>query len=262
MRIYSSPFEAMKETERECWEMSIEVHPESMQDKRVADDPAYWTKELRGYSFIINSWTWDPAHVKEALEYFWPGQSQPIAKYIDQELLDRVSPASNPGNSYLHRQDLWKEFLHDGKFAYTYSERIAPQLQTILHELQVNPNTRQAIINIHSNICPEEFGQVKHAREKRSINRVAASADLNNRGGGGRIPCSMYYQVLLREGKVDLIYTMRSCDFLVHFPIDILLALGLQNWLSLQLHMPVGRFTYFVGSLHAYFKDLQVRGIF
>ncbi len=78
----------------------------------------------------------------------------------------------------------------------------------------------------------------------------------------GRIPCSLYYQILVRDGKVDLHYAMRSCDFLTHFPVDIALAIRMQHYITERLGRAVGTFSYFTGSLHAYRKDLAVRGIF
>jgi thymidylate synthase len=262
MRIYRDPYEAMREVERELWEMGIEVPSNTMQDKVVKDDKDYYTKEIRGYSFMISGWRWDEQTVWRILEYFFPEDWSKVLAYIEQEFNDRLDTAANPGKSYLHRLDLWQEFLHDGKFAYTYSERIAPQLDTITDELVNNPETRQGIINLHSNICPEISGQLKHEHNGHTVNRVNVSADLENRGGGGRVPCSLYYQLMIREGALDWIYAMRSCDFLVHFPVDILLALKLQDWAAAHLGVKVGRFTYFVGSLHAYYKDLEKRGIF
>lgn len=258
MRMYQSPYEAMKEAERELFEMGIEVHPQSMQDKMVRDDPDYLTKEIRGYAFKIVDWTWNIAHIKDTLcHFFGDKEVDNVLTYILAEFRDRVSgKATNPGKSYQYRKGLWQEFLHDDKFAYTYSERIAPQLQTILEELQKNPESRQAIITIHSNICPEV-----NLISVRS-NSVSKSQDLHYMGGGGRVPCSMYYQVMVREEKVDLIYTMRSCDFLVHFPVDISLALLIQDWFADNLELKTGTFTYFAGSLHAYHKDLKERGIF
>lgn len=276
MRIFTNPFEAFKEVERDLWEMGITVAPQTMQDKKIAGDPAYVTKEVRGYSFKIVDWSWNITHIKRALHHFFEEETDAVLTYVLAEFRERVQgKATNPGTAYLHRKDLWEEYLHDGKFAYTYSERITPQLQIILEELRTNPESRQAIINIHSNISPlicgamikmEKDGCIKiyddgHINLEET-NYVEPSIDLCNRGGGGRLPCSMYYQIMVREEKVDLIYTMRSCDFLVHFPVDISLALLLQDWFSDSLGLKTGTFTYFTGSLHAYQKDMINRGIF
>lgn len=257
MRIYQNPFEAFKEVERDLFEMGISVHPQTMQDKGVRNDPNYLTKEIRGYAFKIVDWTWHIEHIKRALHHLFEEKTDDVLTYILAEFRERVcGKASNPGTAYLHRKNLWEEFLHNGKFAYTYSERITPQLQTILEELRTNPESRQAIINIHSNICPEL--NLISVRQ----NTVAKSQDLHLRGGGGRLPCSMYYQVMVREKKVDLIYCMRSCDFLVHFPVDVSLALLLQDWFADSLGLKTGTFTYFCGSLHAYNVNMVERDIF
>lgn len=256
MRIYINPLEAFKEVERDLWEMGIDVHPQTMQDKDVGNNPDYATKEVRAYGFHLVDWIWNQQEETDSVGYIFrtydrtEDPTTQILKYIQVEFEDRVSGrAMNPGNSYQTRKDIWNEFLHDGKFAYTYSERIAPQLHRILNELEERPETRQAIINIHSNILPLRSG-------------VVDSIDLTNIGGSSRIPCSMYYQIIRRQDKLDLIYTMRSCDFLVHFPVDIMLALRLQLWFAEKLGIAPGTFTYFTGSLHAYQKDMSIRGIF
>jgi thymidylate synthase len=261
MRIFSDPYDAAKEVERDLWEMGITVHPQTMQDKVVKDNPDYATKEMQGYAFKITDWAFNTDRLVDLLKYFFPNDWQNITNYCLAELQDRVcGKAMNPGCSYLSRPDVWNEFLHDGKFAYTYSERMHDQVGMILQELRDNPDTRRGIINIHSYISPLADFRIEDTGQE--FNYVDLSADANNRGGGGRIPCSMYYQMMIRNGKVDLIYTMRSCDLLTHFPIDLSLALMLQNWFAHMLHLPMGTFTYFAGSLHSYFKDMKSRGIF
>ncbi len=259
MRIFTSILEAVREVERDLWEMGIDVHPQTMQDKDVADDLDYATKEVRGYGFKIVEPTATIPNAFEVVDYIFKGREDPqaIMRYIQQEFTDRVSNLpSNPGRAADARLGIWDEFMHDGKFAYTYSERIVPQLGRIMAELEANRETRQAIINIHSNIrAVNTIGQD-------GTHPVSQSADMMNMGGVSRVPCSMYYQMMIRENALDLIYTMRSCDFLVHFPVDILLAIKLQNYIAQSLQLNTGTFTYFTGSLHAYRKDMKARGIF
>lgn len=255
MRIFASPTEAFKEVERDLWEMGISVHPQTMQDLIVEDDPDFVTKEIRGYGFQITNWKWSLVREINALRTLHPDEEAfKLQQYIMAEFEDRVADTpSNPGHSFKYRPEVWNQFLHDGLFGYTYSERIHPQLSLIISELRTNPETRQAIITIHTNIAPL-------GRRGECPPRIAR--DLANRGGGGRVPCSMYYQMMIREGKLDLIYTMRSCDFLIHFAVDICLALRLQEKIAVELGKETGTFTYFVGSLHAYTKDMKKRGIF
>jgi thymidylate synthase len=179
-------------------------------------------------------------------------------QYIEQEFIDRISGvAMNPGNAWKLRSGLWNEFMHDGKFAYTYSERMAYQVARIIRELRERPDTRQAIITIHSYL-----GATGPVLNEHGAVVFEPSEDMESMGGASRVPCSMYYQLMIRERKLDLVYTMRSCDFLNHFPVDIMLALRLQSWAALTLGYEVGTFTYFTGSLHAYAKDMETRGIF
>lgn len=261
MRIYTSPEQAIREVERDIWEMGINVSVQTMQDKDVSGDPNYMTKEVRHYGFSIVGWQWNFNDESMVIDYIF-GKTQfatsKVLSYIEQEHTDRIShEPQNPGNSYMSRSEVWNEFLHDGKFAYTYSERIHPQLQRMIQELMDKPGTRQAIVNIHSNINPTRAWSAN-----KMTHWVTEGADLQNMGGYGRIPCSMYYQLMRREDKLDLIYTMRSCDFLTHFPIDLMLALRMQDYVANRLGVPAGLFTYFTGSLHAYSKDMKTRGIF
>lgn len=267
MRLFTNVFQMFREVERDLWEMSIRVHPETMQDMDVRDNPDYDTIELQGYSFsIVNAGPLLPSadlRMNETINYqckdlgpeAGPQEAIAMCRYIKAEMAARVSPfITNPGPAWKHREQLWAPFIHDGKFAYTYSERMNPQLPVILQLLRQNPNTRQAIINIHSNICPSRLDSPLPA--------VVPSDDLHNLGGGGRVPCSMYYQLMIRNKRLHLIYTMRSCDFLTHFLVDVCCAIHLLNWFATELEVAVGNFTYFAGSLHAYQKDMAKRGIF
>jgi len=257
MRIYTNPLEAAQETERDLFEMGISVQPQTMQDRDVRDDPDYKTLEIRGYGFKIVDWQFSLKELKTMMKHFFPERYDDALTYIVNEFQERVSGVPlNPGNSYKSREGLWSEFMHEGKFAYTYSERMAGQVAHVLNQLHKNSKSRQGIITIHSNICPGPYNS------QCGVNDVLSSVDMRNCGGVSRIPCSMYYQVMIRENKLDLIYTMRSCDLLTHFPIDISLALCLLDYYADKLGLGYGTFTYFTGSLHAYNKDMVRRGIF
>jgi len=235
MRIYEGLAQAVNEVERDLNEMGTLVHPETMQDKNVKDNDDFITKEIQGYSFMITSQKFIWQDIKEL------GLNR---AYIDEEVDARISSTYlNPGEAYLNRLEVWQQFLHDGKFSYTYNERIREQLTPILENLIKNPNTRQAIITLYD-------------KDK----------DLANIGGKARIPCSMYYQFLRRVRDnveyLDCIYTMRSCDFYTHFPYDIALTMGFQRALADYLDIEPGRFTQFIGSLHAYRKDWNKKKVF
>lgn len=232
MRIFKDCFEAVKEVERDLFEMGTKVVVESMQDKVGKQD----TIELRGYGYtIINPMN----KLIEVVEYLKLNRA-----YISQENIDRINKERlNPGNAYLKRFKEWEHYLHDGKFSYTYSERIGSQIDEAIDILRFDDGSRQAIIQIYD-YCK----------------------DGDNRTGIARIPCSMYYQLFIRDNKIHMIYTMRSCDFLRHFGYDLTLAINMLYAITTKLeyktNYTIGDFTHFIGSLHAYKIDMEERGIF
>lgn len=247
MRIFKNCFEMHNEVRRDLHEMGTIVHPQTMQDKYVGDDDDYRTLELSPYDFMLldgsdrHKWIesigyslrWCSAeHVERTISLWQPGH-----------------PGFNPGKAY-QKRDVWAEFLHDGTFAYTYSERfskplghgstsyVGSQLQRIVEELRVNPDSRQCIVGMWR-----------------------PDYDPLNLGGNARVPCTMYYQFLRRIDGLRMIYTMRSSDFHTHFPYDIWLALQMQMEIATRLETPIGPFTFFTGSLHLYAKDAD-QGVF
>ena len=223
MRIYSDVFEMHAEEKRNLIEMGTVVHPPTMQDKHVSHDPGFATLELSPCVFTVLSGD-------RRLEWL-----ESLGKHVDWAVTDfqeRISPHGiNPGDAWQMRPE-WAEFLHDGKFAYTYSERFAAALLPVIRQLDENHDTRQAVLPVFN-----------------------PSLDIQHLGGVKRVPCSMYYQFLRRRGELDCFYAMRSSDFHTHFPYDIFLAMELQAHIASVIHSPVGRFTFFSGSLHLYRKD-------
>ena len=231
MRIFKNCEEAINEIERDLFEIGVRVKVPTVQDKDVRGLDEYETKEMEGYSFMIL----DQSDKDEMVS----NQKEDLLRWNRVEHLERISISHiNPGEAYKLRSDVWNEFLHDGKFAYTYNERIRGQLNPIIAELKKNLNTRQALIEIHNN-----------------------QIDLENVGGKSRICCSCFYQFLYREGKLDVIYTMRSSDFYTHFRNDIWQAIELRNHVAKELGQKEGKFIMFVSSLHAFKKDFP-KGIF
>src|SRR3972149_1241786 len=98
MRIYDSVIEAIKETERELFEMGIDNHAPTVQDLNVKDNPDYDSKELLGYSYCITKFK----DLNNIFEYCWPlGKASEIFNYCIAELVDRLSSTPlNPGRSW------------------------------------------------------------------------------------------------------------------------------------------------------------------
>jgi len=241
MRIYDSVLEAVKETERDLFEMGIDNHAPSVQDLDVKSNPDYDSKELLGYGYVVTKFL----DIDDIFDFFFqnPIEKQGVMDYVNQELKDRFSPFPlNPGRSWYHRKEYWERFLHNGLFSYTYSERVCHQIPLIISELRTHPESRQCVIT------------------------VFRSLDLSQMGGKSRIPCSMYYHFLRRKisGRDVLLlnYTMRSCDYYTHFPIDVWLAIQMGKKIAESIGCKLYSFTHFMGSLHAFRKDFGKRRIF
>jgi hypothetical protein len=54
-------------------------------------------------------------------------------------------------------------------------------------------------------------------------------------GDGGRKPCTLGYQFIVRDDKLHIYYPMRSCDLLRHFRDDCYLTVRLAIWVLEQL---------------------------
>ena len=241
MRIYMDAPEMIEETKRDLAEMGITVKPATMQDKYVKGDPDYETKELQNYSYCL----------LDAKSGDIPGVTQPWA---DAEFEERVidpwtrSPQTgrpilskfiNPGKAWELRKEVWSEYMHHGRLAYTYNELLwqNDQLTKVINRLKEDPDSRQLWISLWNPYRDPDF-----------------------LGGVSRVPCSLGYGLQVRDGRLNLHYVMRSCDFATHFRNDVYLAIRFLEWVSEKTGYPVGSFTHTIFSLHVYNKDVE--GVF
>jgi thymidylate synthase len=225
MRVYANCYELMSEIFREVWEMGQICHPFSMQNKIVVDDPDYETKEITNYSYCLtNLFKIDYLFFADPTSMIW----------AEEEFKERVTPIRiNPGKAWFIRDYVWKQFLNEqGKFDYTYNERMRSQLHFIIDELIDHPDTRQAIISIWDPLI-----------------------DTKRLGGSKRIPCSLNYQLLYRNGRLHIIYNQRSADVVTHFGNDVFLAWKLMEYIAEKTQYKKGYLFHNIGSLHTYKKD-------
>lgn len=243
MRIYIDANEMIEETKRDLAEMGILVRPATMQDKYIKGDPNYETQELQNYSYCL----------LDAKSRDIPGVTQPWA---DAEFKERITDPwerdgggkripfqvpefINPGEAWKLREEVWSEYMHYGRLAYTYNELLwkNDQLTKVINRLKEDPDSRQLWISLWN---PEK--------------------DPDYLGGVSRVPCSLGYGLQVRDGKLNLHYVMRSCDFATHFRNDVYLAIKFLEWVADQTGYPVGSFTHTIFSLHVYRKDIE--GVF
>ena len=236
MRIYQNALEMIKEVERDLAEMGVRYQSYSVQDKIVKDDHDYETMELSGYAYKLVASEAGFDLLDSMLRY---KKDEEFVTWAKAEADERLYPpvGRNPGKAWRKRGEFWKPFMRNGYFSYTYVERWNEQIGYILKELCDRPTTRQAIMTMYD----------RHQ-------------DMMNWGGLDRVPCSLTYQFLIRGDALHCIYSMRSCDFVNFFQADVYCTAQLQYWLCEQLDLRIGTFTHFIGSLHAFRKDLE--GVF
>ena len=200
MRIYHDFQEAQSEIKRDLKEMGIPIRTASYQNREV-DSEELATIELTEYTYqIIEPYTIVPKDIDWCLA----------------EFNERISPyRANPGFAWLHREEYWKKFLNEkSEFDYTYQERYDLALPRVIALLKEDPCTRRAIINMW---LPNE-----------------PLDELNV-----RVPCSMYYHFLYRDGLLNVSYHQRSCDFSEHWSNDLYLTQRLLDHIcAITRHAP------------------------
>ena len=184
MRIYSNSFELMSEMGRELNSYGQTVKPKTYQNKVIEGNEDFITKELICQQYCLTSlgdpvWLFIFSHSKE---------------WADAEFKERIGWYDlNPGKAWELRKDLWEQFLVNGKFDYTYPERIWNSLdiygstsfncdsamQSVIELLKRDNDTRKAVLPIFH------------------------GTDLRFLDGSKRIPCSMQYDFLIRQNGTE-----------------------------------------------------------
>lgn len=254
MRIFRNAFELMSEMGRELNSYGTIVKPKHYQNKNIEGNEDFITKEIICQQYCLVDlgdpiWLFVFNHAKE---------------WADAEFKERISVKRiNPGEAWELRWDLWKEFLTDRGsdqevFDYTYNERMSKlvyyespsvikdnrqwdtHLNHIIDLLKDDPDTRKAVLSIYD-----------------------TTIDAYHFWGDMRIPCSMYYDFLIRENpkgekQLNLCYHQRSCDYATFFGSDVYLAWRLMEYVAEKVGVKPGYLFHTIDSLHVYKKDWHV----
>lgn len=230
-RIFRNFTEAFSEIKRDLAEMGIDVHTKTMQNKNIEHDDNYSTKELQFYSYCIL----EPFRDIDNLFSKLSDQDWAMEEWRERRSGILGHPV-NPGKAYKLRENVWDEFINEeGKFDYTYSERfnLNNQVLKVIDALKRDNMSRQAYITMWTHQDYDYLG-------------TAVS----------RVPCSTSYLFQFRQGKLNMEYSMRSCDFSTHFKNDIFEALMLLAFVADKTNLPIGNFIHHIASLHVYKKDI------
>lgn len=232
MRIYSSSYELMSEMGRELNSYGQTVKPKTYQNKNIEGNEDFVTKEIICQQYCLTS-------LQDPTWLFFYSRSREWADAEFQERID-TSDIINPGKAWELRKDLWEQFLVNGKFDYTYNERIIHVIKPLIRLLKDDNDTRKAVLPI--------------------FNGDMDGLDTDCYDGSRRIPCSMYYDFLIRQnGKgekvLHICYHQRSSDFVTHFGNDVYLAWRLMEYVAKEVGVKPGYLYHTIDSLHTYQKD-------
>jgi thymidylate synthase len=232
MRIYSSSYELMSEMGRELNSYGQTVKPKTYQNKNIEGNEDFVTKEIICQQYCLTS-------LQDPTWLFFYSRSREWADAEFQERID-TSDIINPGKAWELRKDLWEQFLVNGKFDYTYNERIIHVIKPLIRLLKDDNDTRKSVLPI--------------------FNGDMDGLDTDWYDGSRRIPCSMYYDFLIRQnGKgekvLHICYHQRSSDFVTHFGNDVYLAWRLMEYVAKEVGVKPGYLYHTIDSLHTYQKD-------
>lgn len=247
------------------------VRTERWQGVDVSKNPAAVTYEIQNACFAV-----DLDNIEDL--GYWRDEIQPNLPWADDHFAERV------GGQPLNPGEEWKRWPWAGsaakfktdRFNHTYMERLWPKyarrtpdgrlphglsqsrkypendsrsrqgiafsygdLQDLVELLAKEPHTRQAWIPL---FFPEDTGF----------------------GDGGRKPCTLGYQILVRDGRASIYYPLRSCDFIRHWRDDCYLAVRLLIWIIDQCRriglatwsgIRPGEYAMHMTSLHIFEND-------
>ena len=231
---------AIQEAIRTLYREGKEVKPFKWQSVKVKDS----TYEVTHQYLTMDM----PEHRSELLN-----QTKADMPWSEDHFQERVSGEPlNPGNQYknwpYYRPNVDDKRFREGdkQFSHSYMERYWPprdkkgirynygDLNHLIERIDNDPLTRQAYFSVW---YPED------------------QADI-----GERVPCSLGYHFMIREGKMDLTYHIRSCDIRRHFKNDIYMTIRLAQWVAEKLKTPVelGNMYMWIGSLHCWFNEKEM----
>lgn len=204
-----------------------EVEVGEWQSQDVSEKPHMVSRELRHETFRLPI-----AFSVAGLQH----DIKPNLPWAEDHFQERVNgePLNPPPSEawWPYRVNGNAEHKEDEKFSHTYPERMWPtfanvggttnlgrqifvphvgvrfeygDLADLIRQLVKNPQTRQAYLPIW---FPEDTGAVS----------------------GQRVPCTLGYHFLIRNGKAEIVYYIRSCDLLRHFTDDVYMACRLLQW--------------------------------
>lgn len=191
-----------------------------------------------------------PSHVD------WPYAVRGNADHIEGQTFDHTYPERFwPKHASHDHSDMGEWWSDGGRKLEDYAcggrqgvRFLYGDLNDLVDLLVRSPLTRQAYLPVW---FPEDTGAVDKQR----------------------VPCTLGYHFMIREGRLSCRYYLRSCDIYRHFSNDVYLAAMLTRWVMQQvnrrsaeigsstplapLDLRLGRLVMHISSLHAFVGDIS-----
>lgn len=176
----------------------------------------------------------------------------PMGTWAEEHFQERISgiPYNPPPSHVRWHNGTSGDFKSEAEtevFSHTYPERfwfnkLVPKglrfdngnLDSIVDIFKADPNTRQAFMPM---FLPEDL--------------IASAV-------GERVPCSLGWNFIQRNGYMHLAYALRSCDAIRHFANDLYMAIRLAQWVNEKAfdnQLKMGFFQMNVTSFHCFRND-------
>lgn len=169
------------------------------------------------------------APMPETLELAWE-KCQPSTPWAEVHFQERIGGLPlNPPPSH----EIWpfgvknnETFQAGGKFDHTYPERFWPKHAYDNENMPLNKINRG--IRFEYGDLNDVINQIINDHHTRQAYLpIFFPEDTGAKGGKGRVPCTIGYHFMVRNGYLHITYWMRSCDYLRHFSDDIYMAVRL-----------------------------------
>lgn len=226
------------------------VTTERWQGMSVKDNPAAVSYELRNVCFEV------PLNGVDDLAY-WRADTAANVPWADDHFLERVGGEPlNPGVQWANwpwARAADKHRAEQGRFNHSYMERLWPKFarRTDDGRLPALAKSPTAIRKYPAGDMRPKFGIAYGYGDLEDLIELLVKEPFTRQafiplffpedtgwGDGGRKPCTLGYQFLVRmekEGlRLHIWYPLRSCDLVRHFPDDCYLAVRILLWVLAQ----------------------------
>lgn len=249
------------------------VHTEKWQGVDITKHLEMATHEIRHHLFTADMPT-------DELGYYRT-QIAPSLPWVDDHFAERVCGRPiNPGKQWKHwpyAHSAGKFLDEQSKFNHNYMERYWPRWAGLIDQPTETPAEYDCRMDQYGPFHPHEgiyhpYGDlnsvvaqlVREPLTRQAILPVFFPEDTGARHGG-RVPCSLLYQFLVRDGRMDITYMLRSCDLMRHFRDDIYLTVRLLLWVLGECRkrsvswdgVGPGQFNMMITSLHVFRNDYR-----